>query len=345
MMPSHNFEAMPPPPAPDYATDAAWAAMPTRADDADVEPEGTALPEAQADAPVDVFFLHPTTYYSGDQWNGPIDDPDAKLFTDRGVLRAQASAFNAAGKVYAPYYRQVTLAGLRGTIDDNRQQALELAYADVKRAFEQFVQHRNAGRPFILASHSQGTMHAVRLLEERIGGSADADRLIAAYLIGATIPRGVPIGGLEPCASATDTGCFVAWNSYSGDFDLDTIAQYSGVLWRDGGYVRGDQHASVQVNPLTWELGGGAVPAEENPGALQMRSYESDELRLLPAVTGADASGAVLRVSRPEVRGFSMLTGTGWFHIYDYHLFYESIRHNAAERSRTFLARQAAAAN
>ena len=48
---------------PDYRQDRYWAALPWRQDEADLTPDG--LAGRQAEAPVDVFFLHPTTYLVG----------------------------------------------------------------------------------------------------------------------------------------------------------------------------------------------------------------------------------------------------------------------------------------
>ena len=43
-------------------------------------------------------------------------------------------------------------------------------------------------RPFILAGHSQGALHALRLLRERVAAKpALRRRLVAAYLVGAPI--------------------------------------------------------------------------------------------------------------------------------------------------------------
>ena len=44
--------------------------------------------------------------------------------------------------------------------------AFDFAYEDIKKSFEYYLQHYNNGRPIIIASHSQGTTHALRLLKE-----------------------------------------------------------------------------------------------------------------------------------------------------------------------------------
>ena len=53
----------------------------------------------------------------------------------------------------------------------------------LKQHLNYFLMHSN-GKPFFIASHSQGALHAQRLLSERIFKEALSTRLITAYLIG-----------------------------------------------------------------------------------------------------------------------------------------------------------------
>ena len=64
----------------------------------------------------------------------------------------------------------------------------EIAYGDVKRAFWHFIYQHNMGRPFILAGHSQGSMHLQRLITEELDTNWHTlgDRFIAGYIIGGT---------------------------------------------------------------------------------------------------------------------------------------------------------------
>src|ERR1700744_2992064 len=61
--PKTPYQTYRPPPAPDYAQPTAWRLAP-------------AHPEAPSasDPPADVFFVSPTTYEGGRQWNDPIND-------------------------------------------------------------------------------------------------------------------------------------------------------------------------------------------------------------------------------------------------------------------------------
>ena len=151
MAPGHDFTEQAPAPAPDYTKDTSWAALPGREDSADVIPTGLTL-DVNAKVAVDVFFVHPTTFISPSNWNQPLDNDRANEITDSWVMRDQASVFNGCCDVYAPRYRQATLYSFTDTSEvKNGEQALELAYGDVKTAFKYFVDNHNEGRPFILA--------------------------------------------------------------------------------------------------------------------------------------------------------------------------------------------------
>jgi len=334
------------PPAPDYGSAKAWAALPDKQDNADLAPPNTKYPEAQKTAAADVFFIHPTTLATApDNENIPFDDPAAVHDLD-DILGFCASVFNAAAKVYAPRYRQVNFKVFFADKTQARIQALNLAYGDVERAFLHYIKVYNQGRPFILAGHSQGTMHGARLLQEKIIGTPLMDRLVAAYLIGGPTPAEIP--GIQPSRSAADTGVLIGWNTYTKEGD-PAIFLNGLEGWFNGSYAKMGGRPLIQVNPLSWELNGPAVPAARNPGSLPAMEGTTETPALIPAVCGADASGKVLIINKPEVPGFAMPetedrpalnTKYGDYHNYDYQLFYESMRKNALDRVKAFLGRE-----
>src|SRR3546814_4733126 len=61
--------------------------------------------------------------------------------------------------------------------------ALGAAYRDVAAAFDYFLS-QNEGRPLILAAHSQGSLHLIRLLHEKVAGTPLASQIVAAYVVG-----------------------------------------------------------------------------------------------------------------------------------------------------------------
>jgi len=334
--PAFFFEDKAPPPRPDYRLPDTWAALPARQDDADVVPPNTKFIEAQANAGADVFFIHPTGYTKPDSWNGPIDDLNATRAVSL-VMKYLASVFNATARVYAPRYRQATLYAFLDYETVSGIKALDLAYSDVERAFEHYVKSYNQGRPFILAGHSQGSNHGLRLLQEKIIGTPLQKRLVAAYLIGMPIPQNIP--GIKPSRSSNDVGCVISWTSYTTNGNPQFLTRDM-TIWHGEKYRKCEGLSLVQVNPLSWELNGGTVPASMNPGSLPYYDQSGNPPALIPEVTGADASDPVLVITKPNVPGFPgsgaeipiLNADFGDYHDYDYVLFYESIRRNAIDR-------------
>ncbi len=319
LKPGHEFIATVPKTGPDYAQDSLWAALPTRRDSADALPSAAGLRDGQATAPADVFFIHPTTYYWRGQWNADLARDRLNRYTDRTAIRQQASVFSAAARIYAPRYRQATLYSFFNDKIPDGSEALDLAYADVKAAFQYYLAHYNRGRPIIIAGHSQGTAHATRLLHEFF----DRDpllrkRLVAAYLIGFRA-RPNEFQTIRPCPDSLATGCFVAWNSVERGFDYPP---YDGL---------------AVTNPLTWTLDTLRAPAALNRGGVALPFKGID-----PHVTDAQIHHGLLWVTPPKPNGYPRFLLPGRpelrhsFHIADYALFYMNIRENARARVRAW---------
>lgn len=156
MIPREAFAQLPPLPADAYDKQAMWIARP------DIVKDNPALwtPQGIKDAPVPekaaVFFIHPTSYITtfGDaHWNARLDDKEAAS-TARRFVGGQASAFNAAGNIWAPRYRQANYGAFL-TDGPEGDKALAVAYRDVAQAFAAFLKANPTG-PLILAGHSQG---------------------------------------------------------------------------------------------------------------------------------------------------------------------------------------------
>ena len=317
--PSGSF---PTPPPPEYATDANWAALPTKQDNADRTP-GDELQDRQATAPADVFYVHPTMYRDATEWskdyNANVFDPQVNERVDESAILNQASIFNAAGRVYAPRYRQANIKVYYREGRPVAEQALQIAYEDVLRAFDFYLTQYNGGRPIIIASHSQGTTHAKRLLADRFDGKPLQNQLVAAYLVGMPVSknayRTIPV-----CESPTQTGCFVSWRTYRDDFQPKP------------GYRDTVPDIAV-VNPLSWATDTLLVPAEQNRGGVLMNYNAGPRDNLV----SAQIRGAGLFTSKPKFFG-SLFFRTKNYHIADYNLFWVNIRENAVARTTAFTA-------
>jgi hypothetical protein len=334
--PDFGFDEAHMPPAPDYARPEAWAVRPDRPGLSATHPLGTAL----AGAPTaDVFFIYPTSFHSGEAWNAAIDDSATNVETDTRSIRNQASVFNGCCRIFAPRYRQATLGAFFTSRKDDARKALDLAYRDVLAAFDYYMAHDNGGRPFIIASHSQGSRHAVLLLADRIAHSSARERFVAAYIIGTGLPEDVFTRNYQtiaPCRAATDTGCVISWSSYLEGADArwtrETITQR---------YATGEEanrgKPILCTNPLSWTTGPEKAPASLNLGAWAMRGDGTTAPRA--GYTGARCeNGALFTDASPE-GDRPRLVRMRNEHILDYQLFYMNIRANALERVNSFLSR------
>ena len=319
LQPRRAFAAYTPTAAPDYAQDSCWAALPTRRDSADAVPLKSGLRDGQATAAADVFFVHPTTYYRPAAWNADLGRAKTNRFTDRATIRQQATVFNAAGRIYAPRYRQATLYSFFDEQTPNGRQALDLAYADVKAAFTYYLAHYNQNRPIVIAGHSQGTAHATRLLHDFFDHDpALRRRLVAAYLIGFQV-RPAEYETIRPCPDSLATGCFISYNAVARNNEYPVFRPY------------------LATNPLTWTLDSLLAPAALNCGGVG-----ADFRRLDPHPTDAQAHRGLLWITPPAAPGYPRFLLPGRadlrhsFHIADYGLFYLNIRQNALARVRAW---------
>ncbi len=332
--PKQPFAEQAPPPAPDYAQAASWGARPDADDPTDIVPAGMAKPDPAA-AEVDVFFIHPTSFFSNDKWNQPLDDSETNARTDKGTLRAQASAFNGCCRVYAPRYRQMTFSGFVKWSGDSAK-AMDLAYADVKRAFEYYLAHENHGRPFIIAAHSQGSRHAVRLIPEMIDGTPLMKRFVAAYVIGNWVPESwfAKLKDIKPCERADDTACVVTWSTLLEGADAGK--QRVGFAAREGHPASMADQPFVCTNPLSWSRGSALAPARLDRGGW-IPGDGATPRAPDPHLVSARCEDGALFVSDPGEDYHRGVLPGGNYHNYDYQLAWMNIRQNAIDRAKAFL--------
>ncbi len=305
-----SFQEQAHPPAPDYSLNANWAALPNRPDKADLNPDPI-FQDKQSSAEVDVFYIHPTIYRSKKFWNADIRDSVQNYKVDDLAIKNQATVFNGVARVYAPRYRQMTYPGFSVKDTASKWAALAFAYQDVKKAFEFYMQHYNNGRPFIIASHSQGTIHAIRLLKEMIDEKPIQRQFIAGYIIGYKVPqdafKSIPI-----CDCPDKIGCVVNWNSYLQGKESPWQEWYKN---------------SVEVNPVSWKTDTIRTDANAHIG-LVWRDYRFYPDRKL----STQNHGGILWVQNPI-----KLPLKKNFHVGDYNLFWGNIRENAELRVKTYL--------
>jgi hypothetical protein len=280
--PGVPFQTYQPPPAPDYAQSASWTTRPG--------------PATDRDPPVDIFFLHPTTFDGGREWIGAIGDKDAARLNRRVMIPNYAGPFRSVGRMFAPRYRQASLYTHITSRDDARE-ARAFAYNDVAAAFRYYLEHDNGGRPFIIVGVEQGGFLAERLLIDL--DPTLRQRLVAAYLIETAVPSDAP--PLAPCTRRDQAHCLIAWVS-AVDGEPDTLAERlrHSLAWSGDHALLFGTRRPVCVDPVTG-VAGGSAPAKAHLGGVNASNLDWDAR---PAFLSHQVQTAcregVLRITRPR---------------------------------------------
>lgn len=331
--PKQPFQTYDPPPAPNYTLRGAWAQLPADPDSWTSE-----------DGPADIFFVHPTTYDGGEDWNAPIDDRRSAQLLERTMLPNYAGPFQQVGRVFAPRYRQAGVYSFLTNRDDARE-ARRFAYGDVQRAFEQFRTRFNRGRPVIIVGVEQGARLAARLVREIAAEDAVlASRIAAVYLIDvATRSEVYGRGGMLPaCTRRAEARCVVGWAGVrEGDQEEAARILQRAFVWDDADQlVPLAGRPTLCVNPLTGAANTSA-DARANLGAANATGMEwGARPGFLPRQVSATCRGGLLWISDPTSP--SLRLSGAWTDrrkVAPYNLFYADLEADAKARVAALLNR------
>jgi DUF3089 family protein len=210
----------------DYGDDKSWLCRPGRHDACDIDLTTTVVSadgkltketwKSDPNAPIDCFYVYPTVS-TDTATNSDMNADPAEL----NVIKQQFARFGSRCRVFAPIYRQITLAGLRAALASGVP-AFDrgLQYDDVRDAWHHYLEHDNRGRGFVLVAHSQGSFILSALIAREIDGKPIQSQLVSAILLGTTlsVPKGKDVGGtfkqIPLCHAATDTGCLITYASF-----------------------------------------------------------------------------------------------------------------------------------
>lgn len=325
--PKTPFQTYRPPPAPDYARPSAWALAP-------------ASPAAftQGGPGADVFFVHPTTYNGGEEWNGPIDHKRSVRQLFQVMLPNYAGPFARAGRVFAPRYRQASLYAMLSLREDARE-ARAFAYADVARAFRLYLDRFNHGRPIILAGVEQGGQIVERLAREAVAADpALKARIAAVYAIDAIVPAEAHTWSspIPPCQGRAQARCIVAYlPEPKSHRDAGERALRRALVFGKSGELEPlAGRPALCVNPLTGSVDAPLAARAANLGAANATKLEwGVRPAFLPRQVSARCEGGVLWVSHP--RSGVLSPAGGWADrrkAPGYNLFYLDLETDAKAR-------------
>lgn len=323
--PSHlalqsSFKPRYSPPAPDYSKRQYWASLPDKVDAADSTPVNSNLKNSQAVAHADVFFVYPTIFTGAPKnefiWNADVNDEDLNRQIQSTTILNQASVFNGACRIYVPYYRQAHLYAFYTPNKEDAAMALDLAYQDVKAAFQYYLEHYNEGRPIVIASHSQGSYHAERLLKDFFDGKELQKKLVAAYLVGFPIQRNA-FANIRPSENPNEVGVWASWNTFGKKHFPDDYEKYF--------------KGALSTNPLLWNSSEDFAERKLNLGGVSLH------FTFAPQLVDAQNHEGILWINKPYLKGRWHLRSRSW-HRADINFFYMNIRENVATRIEKFLA-------
>src|SRR5215510_4562413 len=249
----------------DYAKAETWLCRPGRHDACDVDLTTTVISAngkltrepwgANPKAPIDCFYVYPTVSLD------PTPNSDMVAGEEElNVVRVQAARFGSQCRVYAPLYRQVTLAALRSVLA-GRPVAVDrnLTYNDVLDAWNYYLQHDNQGRGVVLIGHSQGSMVLTELIKREIDGKPIQKQLISGLLLGTNlaVPRDKDVGGafqqVPLCRDSKQIGCVITYASFRANAPPPANSRF--------GKVAGQNMISACTNPAALKGGSGELHA------------------------------------------------------------------------------------
>ena len=290
------------------------------------------IPEITKD--FDTFYIYSTIYMGANE-----GDPDyaeignAEVLEGIGIEHAiKSSAFEQSTNVFIPYYRQ---AGMMleamtwkkcGCIDSV---LTGMPYTDITAALDYYFENYNAGRPFIIAGHSQGSAILRLVLKGYFKRHPDYyKRMVAAYAIGYSITSDdlEAYPHLKFAAGETDTGVIISWH-VEGPKNVELNSPTAALLPNGLG-----------INPLNWKRDETYAPASMNQGSLVI-DYNTGETAICDI--GADAQlctarGTVVTHAAAIPNEMPEFAGPESFHQDDYSIFFNNIVDNVAKRIEAY---------
>lgn len=260
----------------------------------------------------DVFYIPSTWEFDWTTADGAIchyaDPSRADHRADMAIEMDGVAEYMADGNnFYSPYYRHITLDSWATLNEDTiARRYNDVAFQDVRRAFELYLRERNGGRPFILAGFSQGGKSVVELL--KILDEDTRERMVAAYVMGYKVtPEDVATHPyIKAAQDAMDTGVVVCYNSVSDvRYTKPVVAAPN----------------TMCINPVNWRTD--ATPAVLDDSI----TVTLDTRAKVLVVEGYDGS------SLPNILD---ILNVGDYHGAEPWLYSECLRRNFRERIRSF---------
>tara|TARA_B100000900_G_scaffold76607_1_gene61334 strand:- start:1197 stop:2264 length:1068 start_codon:yes stop_codon:yes gene_type:complete len=313
-----DFDKHPKPKQPTYLNLDDWLVHPKK------KSELTFLNKNNGLMKVDVFFIVPTLFTDRKNinWNSDIYNDDFTNILMESSIKYQSTAWMDSGNLYSPNYRQAHFR----VFDEYRwenggEKAYNLAYEDIKRSFKIFLENYNQGKPIIIAGHSQGSGHAIRLLQDFFDGKELKSKLVAAYLPGTKVTKD-DFFDLELMNSPDETGGFITWNTLK---ILKNEQKYNFTIDREW------LADALCSNPITWDSKKNA-DYSKHKGLLFLNG------KVFPNALKIDNidTGVFLKTPKIGLLRTLLISTLKDYHKADINLFWEDIRQNSVLRAKAY---------
>jgi hypothetical protein len=201
----------------------------------------------------DVFYIPSTwefDWYTADSAVSHFADPaNPAHHADIETEMTAAAAYMADRRdFYSPHYRHITLDSWATLNEDTiNRRFRDVAFVDIKNAWDHYISSSDSSRPFILAGFSQGAKAVVELL--KIMPQEQRQRLVAAYVLGYKVtPDDIAAAPwIKAAADSTDTGVTICYNSVADVSYIKPVVSAPNVM---------------AINPVNWRVDG--TPATLN---------------------------------------------------------------------------------
>lgn len=288
------------------------------------------------DKSVDVFYLYPTSTSNNCKELVSEIEPTMKSLAyvsyDRGP-----SCFLEYANIFAPYYRQLSGVGIASC--KNGAEFSDKVYNTVVRtdayaALDYYFENYNNGRPFILASHSQGSFTMRHVLAEYMPLHKDYySRMICAYTLGTCYNDEYLSKNphVKMATGANDIGVVINWNSYCA---IPTYNENCFLIYGTNPYC---------INPLNWKLDSTNAEISENKGTFNPNTHYV-EAGATDAKIDLDKHALICPTAPSNgyypssVAAMIAIFGTDTLHLNDWNLFYKNIQENAKVRIDAYFA-------
>ena len=284
----------------------------------------------------DVFYVYPTVVWKGNTDAADLSEEEKK---DAHITYLEGpECMSEYANMYAPYFRQATMDYLLPLDDSDQMMDVvrgAMGKQDLFAALDYYFDHFNCGRPFILASHGQGTAMLRTVFEEYATKDETHEnyfkRMIAAYMLGFSVPKTwLSENGLEGAKGADDTGVIIAYNTEGPGATKPSIL------------VTSDDY---EINPLTWSTDTDKADASINKGSFKWED-QATYLRHIQNPGECDAQiddnrAALICTTVTEyvnIQGFDDPFGDKSLHGYEWPGYYANIKQNAKIRIDAYMA-------